>query len=389
MTKALAVIALAAGMAATIARAARYPNNFAKAHWLIDYRFGFIKRALAGTVLRGIYALDVAPYRFMVLGASFAVLGALCVALLLVAVDILRRSGWSREVFLALAAFVTSPFVVTAAHLVGYLDLLVLVLTLAAVWLVRLERLWGAGVLCVAAALVHESFAVLGLPLVAAAIVFQNRDGRRELAMRLLVLLPAVLAIVALTVSESLLLDRGMLRQQLVDHLSRYPFVQGDMNVLVPEWLTTPLSAHVREQAHAFPARISDPGFLIRIVPTAGILLGALALELRDRRSTWFAVFTVAAAAPLLLHLIAWDTARIWSYPIAIAFGALWVGSGGRDESRSRLTIAAAAGLVICWNVFLRYPLLDGEVDRFSGIQRIALYAPFLTAFLATLRAPF
>jgi len=36
-------------MVITMARAVRYPNDFAEAHWLLDYRFGFIKRALAGS----------------------------------------------------------------------------------------------------------------------------------------------------------------------------------------------------------------------------------------------------------------------------------------------------------------------------------------------------
>ena len=45
----LALVAWA--MAVTMARAVRYPNDFAEAHWLLDYRFGFIRRGFAGTLL--------------------------------------------------------------------------------------------------------------------------------------------------------------------------------------------------------------------------------------------------------------------------------------------------------------------------------------------------
>jgi hypothetical protein len=42
---------IAWAMAMTMARAVRYPNDFAEAHWLLDYRFGFIKRGLAGSAV--------------------------------------------------------------------------------------------------------------------------------------------------------------------------------------------------------------------------------------------------------------------------------------------------------------------------------------------------
>ena len=35
----------------TILRALRWPNDWAEAHWLISYEFGFLKRALPGTII--------------------------------------------------------------------------------------------------------------------------------------------------------------------------------------------------------------------------------------------------------------------------------------------------------------------------------------------------
>mgnify|MGYP001074915577 CR=1 FL=1 len=46
-------------MAVTMARAVRCPNDFAEAHWLVDYRFGFIRRGLAGSL----YALPIVRLR--------------------------------------------------------------------------------------------------------------------------------------------------------------------------------------------------------------------------------------------------------------------------------------------------------------------------------------
>src|SRR5436190_1595716 len=48
--RALLFILLVWSMVITVLRAVRLPNDFAEAHWLIDYRFGFIKRGLIGTI---------------------------------------------------------------------------------------------------------------------------------------------------------------------------------------------------------------------------------------------------------------------------------------------------------------------------------------------------
>src|SRR5262249_58668406 len=43
------VFALVWALVVTCLRSARLPNNLATEHWLIDYRFGFVKRGLIGS----------------------------------------------------------------------------------------------------------------------------------------------------------------------------------------------------------------------------------------------------------------------------------------------------------------------------------------------------
>src|SRR5436309_9774821 len=80
----------------TSLRATRLPNDFSKAHWLIDYRFGFVKRGLVGTLLSlTTHAIHVRPTdRLLGLLASLQFI-VFCVVLLYLGVRIVRRSAWS------------------------------------------------------------------------------------------------------------------------------------------------------------------------------------------------------------------------------------------------------------------------------------------------------
>ena len=97
---------------------------------------------------------------------------------------------------------------------------------------------------------------------------------------------------------------------------------------------------------------------------------------------------TVAAGLlpflPLALHLIAWNTARIWTYPIVVALLVRWVACLAADLTRLRaadsrlLTILGLLTLPL--NVFGRISLMDWRVERFAAGWRALLYAPVALA---------
>jgi hypothetical protein len=91
---------------------------------------------------------------------------------------------------------------------------------------------------------------------------------------------------------------------------------------------------------------------------------------------------------PLGLHLIAWDTARIWTYPIMVGLLVVWVACRVTEPRRlaaldSRL-VNLGGLLVLPLNVFGHIALMDWRVERFSTWQRVVLYLPLAAAlFLA------
>src|SRR5262249_36160132 len=154
-------VAIAAAMAwtlvVTMLRAARLPNKFSTEHWLIDYRFGFVKRGLVGSVLSVVTGLAGTPPSERLIDAlAIAMFVIFCAALLYVALLVVRRSRWSTDMALAALVFLSSPFVVMSAHLIGYYDNIVILLTLLSLALLFRRRVWAGAAVQAVAILVHE-----------------------------------------------------------------------------------------------------------------------------------------------------------------------------------------------------------------------------------------
>jgi len=385
-------------MVVTMARAVRGPNDFAEAHWLIDYRFGLVKRGLAGSVFTLASDAGLVPQSQTAIAVlSFAVLAALAAALLVLARRVLDSEADPALSFAAAAVFATSPFVVMAAHFTGYLDHLVLLAAFAAAALASRGRMWPSALVAAAGVLLHESFLLVGLPLVLVAASLAPEEplspGSRPIEAagwrsRYLPFALPLGAALALFLSEALVLDLSWLRQQLTARLAAFPFVAGGMYVFVPEWLTTGSWENLRGQSHAFWSRMGDPNLLRLMVPSALFLATYAALSARAARRPFLAALVgLVTAAPLILHLVAWDTARIWTFAVVAAFACAWLvaavrggdrGSAGAVSPRTTRLLIAVSAVIVVANVLGRSPLMDGEIERFSTPTRLFLYSPFL-----------
>jgi hypothetical protein len=373
-------------MVLTLSRAWRWPNDFAEAHWLLDYRFGFVKRGLAGQLLSSTLKVARAePTATIIAVISIVLLVALAVVLLWTVWQLVRSAARPGGAVLASLAFVSSPFIVMSAHLVGYLDGLVILLTVGAVALMLRGRAWTAGVVQAIAILFHESALLLGFPVLALAWwVSAGLHGEDQTRLRRAApLVLPIVAFVALALSARRLPSDFQELYSL--RLMTYPFVEGDMHVFVPEWLTPGFAQHLAEQQHRFGERLASPAMLGLMLPTILALLAWTVDACRVRvRSLTMGLLLGAIVAPQLMHAAAWDTMRIWTYSAAVAWLAAWTlararGADGEVSSGVR-GLALAAVLV---NVMTTTYLLDNVSDRYSLTTRMVLFAPVLAAALA------
>ena len=379
-------------MVITLLRAARLPNDFAEAHWLIDYRHGFIKRGFIGTFTTILSRCGIASQTESAIAAfSFFTLVLFCLILLYASLRILSTLRWDIASFLLILVFTTSPYMVMSAHLVGYFDNILVVLSFTSALLALRNHSWPAAGLAALAVLIHESFILVGFPLILLAIYLQAvrlSNGKFSLRQFVPFALP-IFAFLCLVISRTFFINREHLRRMLWMHLTTFDFIQNGRNTRVPIWLTKPFLEYLEAEGPQFLDRITDPYLILAIIPSVLVILCFTVCHFRIRPiSIQFSSIVVVTFAPFLMLAVAFDTSRIWTYPLLCAFGCAWLHCeafppNNRCNRSSLLILLAIPTLVL--NAFVRIPLMDGEIERFTIFERALLHAPLLLGTISLL----
>jgi len=195
-----------------------------------------------------------------------------------------------------------------------------------------------------------------------------------------------IAAFVLLAVSERHFIERAQLQTLLTEHLSGFDFIEYRRNVLVPRWLTRSLAQSLEWESPKLIARLTDGQLLLAVLPTTLTILAHLFWKYRPKFvSSETLLVALATLSPLLLHAVAFDTPRIWTYTIFSAFSCLWLFS----EARPQLSERAPAWFWFLWsatillNIFVRLPLMDYQVERYTAATRLMIYSPLLLGFAA------
>lgn len=369
----------------TSLRAVRLPNAFSTEHWFVDYRFGFVKRGLVGTIVSlATRAMHMRPTEQLVAILSSLLLVVFCVALMGVGLRIVHRSGWSTTGILTVLAFVSSPFIVMSAHLIGYYDNIIIVLGLISLACLLRGRIWLAASLEAISILVHENALLIGFPVFCFGWLLVN--SRRQPDRARLALWPLFLPVgtfLFITLSQSL--APRDLEQSLTTYLSSFPFIAKNIrDVRVPHWITITFFDSYALHRGFFFNRLLAPSMLGLVLPSMLAVVSFIvdAYGVRDLSLESLLLLGVCLA-PQLMHLVAWDTTRIWTYSILCAFLALWVYAelfAARRDVSHFVRLLCLAALVL--NSAGVTPLMDGLSDHFDFTTRLLLYAPVIGAAL-------
>lgn len=366
--------------AVTVYRGWRAPNDFAEAHWLLDYHFGFIKRGLIGEVLSLVTGYFAVPITAELI-ATLATIAFLIYGLTLMALStriVYKLQGSDLAVMLTLV-FLASPFMVMSAHLNGYYDNIIIVLGVGSIALLLKRHLWLAIGLQVIALLIHENTLLLIFPPLCWAWWLMNRQPQTRLP--IVPLLLPVVVFIGLALYQSQLMTQNLIRAY-TEHLARFPFIQADKRTVVPLWIYSPFIEHLASRKAAIFSSETASGVNL-ILP---MLLSSLYFLLKTFRlsllSLEFIGLFLICLAPQWLHLIAWDTARIWTYSIMSSFLMLWIyaelGIAGQPVLNGKLIGVIA----FVTHVILVTPLMDEACDALSLNLRLLLYIPVIVGAL-------
>lgn len=392
----LSIAVLAATLLTTLLRTLRAPNDWAEAHWLLDYRFGFVKRGLPGELLRracDLFGVAVDARTIALVGGTLLAMFALL--LLAMAVAIVRAGQWRPGALAVATAFLASPFVVMTGHLNGYFEHLFLPLGIASWWLVQRGRPWPAALLQALALLVHEMAAVLVLPTFALALWFAPE--RRGAGGLLPLALPLVTAVLLTQVvgapPDGFAAGYGA-------WLREHAFVQGAEAANAPLLLAMPLGDYWQLIGPKFGERMAAPGSIGLVLPTLLVLLAWLLPRLSLALLSPTALLLAAVVLlPQAMHRIAFDLERIWTFSLFTTFAACWLLRRVRDVEGTAVDTRGAAVdadadreprgllplglLVLAANFVLETPLLDLQFDAMPRGTRLLLLAVLAGALVA------
>lgn len=361
----------------------RTPNKWAVAHWLMDYRFGFIKRGLIGEIFGFFFEKN----EFNILIVSSVILILLYAVLLIIAV----KNTWenySIEKVLFYVIFFLSQYTILSAHLIGYFDHLIFLMTLLSVYLILHKKILLASLITVFCIIAHEVSFVLMIPIsFFALLVNEVRDNKLTFSSHLLkkagayLLLPIV-ATVLVSFYQELYGQNN--RELIYQYLQDTGLIRKGVANSVAAAYTEGFGSYLKSEVPYFLKRV----FLSIATVKYGIpllFMAYMVYKLFSKINIYVLLWLAAvSASPLLLHSIAWDIFRIWSFPFVILFTGFWILCGkctANHQHDNRLSLFEISFFLISIALVSLVPnfLFEHETERFSTPVRVILLIPIFS----------
>ncbi|WP_283423672.1 hypothetical protein [Chryseobacterium profundimaris] len=373
----------------SVSKTIRIPNQWAQSHWLVDYKFGFIKRGLAGELFGFLFEKNT----FTITILSIAILSVLYFLIIKIALTTTWSNPKSFYRILFFVIFLLSQYIVFSAHLIGYLDHIVFLLTILAVYLIIKNKLFPASVIAVFSIFIHEISVVLMLPICCFAIIvnqipikeFFIKDIFSRNILNKLALFLTLPFFTAAFISFFQEISGGNYYTQLFSYLIQSSIPENVADSVCSAY-TKSFTYYFGEQYDHFFQRI----FVSKATVFYGIpivfLLWMNFKEFKLKENIHlFIVLILIAGVPLILHSIAYDTYRIWTFPYMILFLGFWILSL-KYKAESIQTKSEK----LSWWEFLFFitaflfitlvpaVLFDGETEKFSVIIKLILILPMV-----------
>lgn len=381
----------------SVSKTIRIPNQWAQSHWLVDYRFGFIKRGLAGEL----FGFLCEKNAFSVTALSVLVLAVLYFFIASIAVKITWNNTRSCYRILFFVIFLLSQYIVFSAHLIGYLDHVVFLMTIFTVYLITRNKLFPASIIAVFSIFIHEISIVLMLPVCCFAIIV-NQVPERKFSIKN-VFSPNVIKKLALFLTLPFLsavfisgyqeVNGGNYYTQLFSYLKQSSISEKVVDSVCSAY-TKSFTYYFSEQYEYFFQRI----FISKATIFYGIpIVFCLWMIFKEFKLNiqLFILLIVISAIPLILHSIAYDTYRIWTFPYMILFLGFWILSlkYKRDIGQTKPEKFSWWEYVFFITAFLFVSLIpailfDGETERFSVAVKLILILPILGILYFIKKAP-
>ncbi|WP_172277834.1 hypothetical protein [Chryseobacterium sp. LAM-KRS1] len=385
--KVLFIIIYTYALVFSVLKTIRFPNQWSVAHWMLDYRFGFIKRGFAGGFL-GLFVEKNEQNIFVL--SVFIILLLYGLLLFMASKETIRNKGDVYTLVFYLTFFL-SQYIIFTAHLIGYLDHIIFLLTILVIWLLRKKKILLASLVASISILIHEVSFFLMLPICCFALVVDgvSREGisfkdtlNSHLIKRISFFLILPLA-VTFGVSAYQEVSGSNYHKMILNYLDHLEFINAKVADSVASAYTVKFTDYIQDESPHFFQRVFVSKCSIFFGIPILFMMYVVYRKFEKANKYLLLLFAIVILIPLGLHAIAYDTYRIWSFPFMILFLGYWILNSGYNvtvdvSEKLSLPEILLAALAIALVSLVPSQLLDDEVERFSLVQRLLILIPLL-----------
>lgn len=379
----------------SVLKTIRFPNDWSEAHWMLDYRFGFIKRGLAGQIFGFFFEKN----EFSILLVSAVILLILYSCVYFIALK--QTNDSSRNIYRVTfyLIFFLSQYIVLSAHIIGYFDHIIFLFTILIIYLIRRNLIFLSSILVCISLLIHEITFFLTIPISLFAIIIAKMPNEKfsfkeVLNLKLLkksflfLAFPVVMMFFLSYYQEIYGKDNYL---NLFNYLHGLAFITTDIADLVATSYTEKFTHYLATESKGFVIKMIYYKSFAFSLPIL-LLLFIVYKEYQRIGLPLFLIFTIAVLAPLLLHFVAWDVYRIWAFPYMTMFLGYWILNlkfkNNTDQPKQfPVSLIIISALVMLFLAINQPDLFDFEVARFTLIERILMVMPILVGFIYYIKA--
>lgn len=385
--KVLFIIIYTYALVFSVLKTIRFPNQWSVAHWMLDYRFGFIKRGFAGGFL-GLFVEKNEQNIFVL--SVFIILLLYGLLLFMASKETIRNKGDVYTLVFYLTFFL-SQYIIFTAHLIGYLDHIIFLLTILVIWLLRKKKILLASLVASISILIHEVSFFLMLPICCFALMVDGVSGEgisfkdtlnSHLIKRISFFLILPLA-VTFGVSAYKEMSGSNYHKMIFNYLDHLEFINAKVADSVASAYTVKFTDYIQDESPHFFQRVFVSKCSIFFGIPILFMMYVVYRKFEKANKYLLLLFAIVILIPLGLHAIAYDTYRIWSFPFMILFLGYWILNSGYNvtvdvSEKLSLPEILLAALAIALVSLVPSQLLDDEVERFSLVQRLLILIPLL-----------
>ena len=317
----------------TITRGIRFPNDWAEAHWLISYEFGFIKRGFVGTLFEFMTnTLSFINLESLIIFTTTTFLAIYFCLYFYIITRLLKNFNYHILSILISLILLSSAHIVLSGNLNGYFDNINISLAIISCLLLTNGFRYIVSILLLIAVLIHENFIFIGFPsvLIFSLIVLIKNNSNHNLLYLItsyiktywMLLAIPLIGFLCILINQELYIDKIATKELMKAHLIQYPFIEERRHVYVPHAYTHGFVHYFEGQSKHFIKRLLNEFYLLRIVFGASLLIAATYIlsKKSDFKILISILMLIAIIIPIGMHAIAYDTSRIWSYTLVAAF---------------------------------------------------------------------